>query len=65
MPSLHLENVRKIIVSDIEIDHIGGEELHHRHFRLITQEGKMDIMVHGTDLNLYTEEGRKLEVQSG
>jgi len=61
MLSMQLHNIQKIIVSEIETDYIMGEEMHHRHLRLMTDKGKLDLTIHGGDLTLYDWENKKLE----
>ena len=58
---MQIHNIQKVIVSEIEIDNIVNEEIQHRHFRFMTEKGKFDLTLHGSDLKLFNWENKELE----
>lgn len=60
---INVSNVRKVLISYKENDNIGGEESQHRHMTIVTEEGKVNIALHGPDLKVYSEENGNLVIE--
>ena len=53
--NIDVNGIEKIEVSDIEEDNIYGEVFCHRAITLYTDQGKVLICLHGSDLKFQTE----------